>query len=110
MGVLLRVMFSHIPDEAKSGGLAKTCVPGKNYSVPEKIESLNGYKFSFSCIELKIVCGHPGSDFLNTVFQIAKTFLFVTIQSKFKCHVYLAIVSVEMEDDVVFLTYITNWR
>ena len=36
MGVLLRITFSHTPDEAKSGGLAKACVPGKNYSVPEK--------------------------------------------------------------------------
>ena len=35
------IMFSHTPDEAKSGGLAKACVPGKNYSVPEKIELLN---------------------------------------------------------------------
>ena len=41
MGVLLGIMFSHTPDEARSGGLAKACVPGKNYSVPEKIESLN---------------------------------------------------------------------
>ena len=41
MGVLLRIIFSHTPDEAKSGGLAKACVPGKNYSVPEKIESQN---------------------------------------------------------------------
>ena len=40
MGVLLRIIFSHTPDEAKSGGLVKACVPGKNYSVPEKIESL----------------------------------------------------------------------
>ena len=44
MGVLLRIIFSHTPDEAKSGGLAKACVPGKNYSVPEKIESLNRHK------------------------------------------------------------------
>ena len=43
MGVLLRIIFSHTPDEAKSGGLAKACVPGKNYSVPEKIESLKKY-------------------------------------------------------------------
>ena len=41
MGVLLGIIFSHTPDEAKSGGLAKACVPGKNYSVLEKIESLN---------------------------------------------------------------------
>ena len=34
-------MFSHTPDEARSGGLVKACVPGKNYSVPGKIESLN---------------------------------------------------------------------
>ena len=37
MGVLHRIIFSHTPDEARSGGLAKACVPGKNYSVPEKI-------------------------------------------------------------------------
>ena len=36
--------FSHTPDEAKSGGLAKACVPGKNYSVSEKIELLNEYQ------------------------------------------------------------------
>ena len=36
-------MFSHTPDEARSGGLAKACVPGKNYSVLEKIESLNSF-------------------------------------------------------------------
>ena len=41
MGVLLGIMFSHTPDEAKSGGLTKACVPGKNYSVLEKIELLN---------------------------------------------------------------------
>ena len=28
----------HTPDEAMSVGLAKACVPGKNCSVPEKIE------------------------------------------------------------------------
>ena len=41
VGVLPRIIFSHTPDEARSGGLGKACVPGKNYSVPEKIESLN---------------------------------------------------------------------
>ena len=41
MGVLVGIIFSHTPDEAKSGGLAKACVPGKNYSVSEKIELLN---------------------------------------------------------------------
>ena len=35
------IIFSHTPDEARSGGLAKAFVPGKNYSVPEKFESLN---------------------------------------------------------------------
>ena len=38
--VLQRIIFSHTPDEAMSGGLAKACVPGKNCSVPEKIEFL----------------------------------------------------------------------
>ena len=33
-------IFSHTPDEAMSGGLAKACVPGKNSSVPEELESL----------------------------------------------------------------------
>ena len=44
MGVLVGIIFSHTPDEAKSGGLAKACVPGKNYSVSEKIELLNEYQ------------------------------------------------------------------
>ena len=44
MGVLLRIIFSHTPDEAMSGGLAKACVPGKNCSVPEKIEFLIEYQ------------------------------------------------------------------
>ena len=29
MGVLQRIIFSHTPDEARSGGLVKACVPGK---------------------------------------------------------------------------------
>ena len=29
--------FSHTPDEARSVGLVKACVPQKIYSVPEKI-------------------------------------------------------------------------
>ena len=41
MGVLQRIIFSHTPDEAMSGGLAKACVPGKNCSVPEKNRVLN---------------------------------------------------------------------
>ena len=41
MGVLQRIIFSHTPDEAMSGGLAKACVPGKNCSVPEKIRVPN---------------------------------------------------------------------
>ena len=41
MGVLYGKIFSHTPDEALSGGLAKACVPGKDYSVLEKIEFLN---------------------------------------------------------------------
>ena len=45
MGVLHRMIFSHTPDEARSGGLAKACVPGKNYSVPEKIELLNTHSW-----------------------------------------------------------------
>ena len=45
MGVLHRMIFSHTPDEARSGGLAKACVPEKNYSVPEKIELLNKYGY-----------------------------------------------------------------
>ena len=44
MGVLYRIIFSHTPDEAMSGGLAKACVPGKNCSVPEKIEFLIEYQ------------------------------------------------------------------
>ena len=40
MGVLLRIIFSHTPDEAMSGGLPKACVPGKNCSFSEKIEFL----------------------------------------------------------------------
>ena len=38
VGVLQRIIFSHTPDEAMLGGLAKACVPEKNCSVPEKIE------------------------------------------------------------------------
>ena len=34
------IIFSHTPDEAMSVGLVKACVPGKNCSVPEKIEFL----------------------------------------------------------------------
>ena len=45
MGVLVGIIFSHTPDEAKSGGLAKACVPGKNYSVSEKIELLNNMDY-----------------------------------------------------------------
>ena len=48
VGVLHRIIFSHTPDEAKSGGLAKACVPGKNYSVPEKIESLKFFCVLYS--------------------------------------------------------------
>ena len=33
-------MFSHIPDEAMSGGLVKACVQRKKCSVPEKFEFL----------------------------------------------------------------------
>ena len=44
MGVLYGIIFSHTPDEAMSGGQAKACVPGKKYSVLEKIEFLNEYQ------------------------------------------------------------------
>ena len=30
VGVLVRIIFSHAPEEAMSGGLAKACVPSKN--------------------------------------------------------------------------------
>ena len=30
VGVLVRMIFSHTPEEAMSGGLAKACVPSKN--------------------------------------------------------------------------------
>ena len=30
VGVLVRIIFSHTPEEAMSGGLAKACVPSKN--------------------------------------------------------------------------------
>ena len=40
VGVLLRIIFSHTADEAMSGELVKACVPGKNCSLPEKIEFL----------------------------------------------------------------------
>ena len=43
VGVLLRIIFSHTPDEAMSGGLAKVC-PRKNCPVPEKIEFLIEYQ------------------------------------------------------------------
>ena len=44
VGVLQRIIFSHTPDEATSGGLVKACVPGKNCSVPEKIKFLIEYQ------------------------------------------------------------------
>ena len=37
VGVLPRIIFSHTPDEARSGGLAKACVPGKNYSRENRV-------------------------------------------------------------------------
>ena len=40
VGVLHRIIFSHTPDEARSGGLVKACVPRRNCSVPEKLEFL----------------------------------------------------------------------
>ena len=40
-GVLLRKIFSHTPDEARTVGLAKACVSQKMYSVIEKIRSKN---------------------------------------------------------------------
>ena len=40
VGVLQRIIFSHTPEEARSVGLAKACVPGKIGSVSEKIEFL----------------------------------------------------------------------
>ena len=30
VGVLVRIIFSHTPEEGMSGGLAKACIPGKN--------------------------------------------------------------------------------
>ena len=44
VGVLQRIIFSHMPDEAMSDVLAKACVPGKKCSVPEKIEFLIEYQ------------------------------------------------------------------
>ena len=44
VGVLLRIIFSHTPDEAMPGGLAKACVSGKNCSVSEKIWFLIEYQ------------------------------------------------------------------
>ena len=38
MGVLWRTIFSHIPDEAKSGGLAKACVQEKKLFCSREIE------------------------------------------------------------------------
>ena len=43
VGVLQRIIFSHTPDEAMSGGLAKACVSGKNCSVTEKTEFLTHF-------------------------------------------------------------------
>ena len=42
--IIFLIIFSHTPDEAMSGGLAKACVPGKNCSVPEKIDFLTEYQ------------------------------------------------------------------
>ena len=41
MGVLQRIIFSHTPDEAMAGGLAKACVPGKIVLFQRKLEFLN---------------------------------------------------------------------
>ena len=46
--IYIIIIFSHTPDEAMSGGLAKACVPRKNYSVPEKIEFLYDLMFPMS--------------------------------------------------------------
>ena len=41
VGVLWRTIFSHTPDEAKSGGLAKACVQEKKLFCYREIEFLN---------------------------------------------------------------------
>ena len=51
VGVLQRIIFSHTPDEAMSGGLVKACVSGKNCSVSEKIEFLKE-KCHFRCTSI----------------------------------------------------------
>ena len=38
MGVLWRTIFSHTPDEAKSGGLVKACVQEKKLFCSREIE------------------------------------------------------------------------
>ena len=44
VGVLVSIIFSHTPEEAMSGGLAKACVPSKNQFCSREIEFLNkGY-------------------------------------------------------------------
>ena len=41
VGVLVSIIFSHTPEEAMSGGLAKTCDPSKNHFCSREIEFLN---------------------------------------------------------------------
>ena len=41
VGVLASIIFSHTPEEAMSGGLAKACVPSKNQFFSREIEFLN---------------------------------------------------------------------
>ena len=44
MGVLGSIIFSHTPEEAMSGGLAKACVPSKINSVEENLSFLMNIK------------------------------------------------------------------
>ena len=44
MGVFGSITFSHTPEEAMSGGLAKACVPSKFDSVEEKLSFLMNTK------------------------------------------------------------------
>ena len=46
VGVLASIIFSHTPEEAMSGGLAKACVPSKNQFCSREIEFLNK-RFTF---------------------------------------------------------------
>ena len=62
VGVLERWTFSHTPEEAMSVGLAKACVPRKNWFCSREIEFLN-----FHWIFEDIIAMYPHIDYFDIV-------------------------------------------